>query len=101
MPRMTFALAQVLQALDAGYTYGFDIADATSLRGGTVYPLLRRLEAEGLVASTWEAASASRDVGRPARKYYRLKPAARPQLTQARERFPFRAVARAPRTQEG
>jgi PadR family transcriptional regulator PadR len=39
---------------------------------GTVYPLLSRLKAEGLLESEWEEAEA----GHP-RKYYRLTPAGR------------------------
>lgn len=86
---MTYATARVLQALDEGLRYGFDIAEATGLRGGTVYPILRRLEDEGLVASTWEAASIGRREGRPSRKYYRLLQRAKPVVQEARERFPF------------
>ena len=40
--RMTYATAMVLYALDRGSRHGFDIIDATGLRSGTVYPLLRR-----------------------------------------------------------
>lgn len=87
--RMTWATARVLRALDEGLRYGFDIADATGLRGGTVYPILRRLEEEELVASSWEAAEIGRREGRPSRKYYRLLPAARALVERARERFPF------------
>lgn len=87
--RMTYATARVLQALDEGISHGFDIAEATGLRGGTVYPILRRLEEDGLVASSWEAASIGRREGRPSRKYYRLLKAARRVVDEARERFPF------------
>lgn len=86
---MTYATARVLQALDEGISHGFDIAEATGLRGGTVYPILRRLAAEGLVASSWEAAAIGRREGRPARKYYRLLAAARPVVDEARGCFPF------------
>jgi len=87
--RLTYATAQVLFALADGLRHGFDIADATGLRGGTVYPILRRLEAEGLVAAEWEAVEISRDAGRPPRKYYRLLYDAAPVLRTARERYPF------------
>ena len=89
MERLTYATAVVLQALAEGYRYGFDIADATGLRGGTVYPILRRLERDGLIASKWEEAQISRDAGRPARKYYRLLAGSRPVVALARSRFPF------------
>ncbi len=52
--RMTYATAMVLQALDRGCRHGFDIIDATGLRSGTVYPLLRRFEDAGFVRSEWE-----------------------------------------------
>jgi PadR family transcriptional regulator len=86
--RLTYATAQVLFALADGLRYGFDIADSTGLRGGTVYPILRRLEGAGLVASEWEAPEVSRDAGRPPRKYYRLLYAATPTLEASRSRFP-------------
>jgi PadR family transcriptional regulator len=86
--RMTWPTAQVLQALAAGFRHGFDIADATGLRGGTVYPILRRLEREGLVASEWEDAEIGREARRPTRKYYRLLYAAAPVLEKARSRYP-------------
>jgi PadR family transcriptional regulator PadR len=89
MERMTYATAMVLQALGAGYRYGFDIADATELRGGTVYPILRRLERDGVIASKWEDARISRGAGRPARKYYRLLARSRALVELARSRFPF------------
>lgn len=87
--RMTYATARVLQALAEGLRYGFDIAAATGLRGGTVYPILRRLEDEGLVSSSWEDVEIGRREGRPPRKYYRLLADARERVEEARERFPF------------
>ena len=86
--RMTYATAAVLQALAAGYRYGFDIVEAIGVRGGTVYPLLRRLEARGLVSAEWEDAAIGREEGRPSRKYYRLTPDANPLLSLATTRFP-------------
>ena len=86
--RMTYATALVLEALDQGHAYGFDIIDATPLRSGTVYPLLRRLEELGLVRSRWEAVGTARKENRPTRKYYELRPAAAPVLEAARQRFP-------------
>lgn len=87
--RMTYATARVLLALHEGVRYGFDIAEVAGLRGGTVYPILRRLEEEGLAESSWEPPEIGRDEGRPPRKYYRLRPAARSLVHEARERFPF------------
>lgn len=90
--RLTHATALVLQALDRDLRHGFDIADATGLRGGTVYPILRRLERLGLVAGEWEDPAYGRDEGRPARRYYRLLPAAKATLAEARERDPLPEV---------
>jgi DNA-binding PadR family transcriptional regulator len=86
---MTYATARVLVALAEGVRYGFDIAEAAGLRGGTVYPILRRLEAEGLVKSSWERAEIGRREGRPSRKYYQLRAAAQPLVREARARFPY------------
>jgi len=86
--RMTYATAMVLQALAAGLRHGFDIIDATGLRSGTVYPVLRRLEALGLARSQWEAVRVARSENRAPRKYYRLTRAAEPHVELARNRFP-------------
>ncbi len=91
--RMTYATAMVLQALDRGYRYGFDIADATGLRGGTVYPILRRLEGGGLVRSRWEKVQISREAGRPPRKYYTVESAAEELIAAARARYPLPGAA--------
>ncbi len=96
--RMTYATAMVLQALDWGYRYGFDIADATGLRGGTVYPILRRLEDAGLVRSRWERVQISREAGRPPRKYYTVESVAEELIAAARARYllPVAALAGGP-----
>jgi PadR family transcriptional regulator PadR len=86
--RLTYATAMVLQALAAGLRHGFDIIDATGLRSGTVYPVLRRLEAHGLARSQWEAMRVARSENRVPRKYYRLTRAAEPHVELARERYP-------------
>ena len=91
--RMTYATAVVLQALDRGYRYGFDIAEATGLRGGTVYPILRRLEDAGMVRSRWERVQISRAEGRPPRKYYRVTAAAGESIQTAAARYPLRSPA--------
>ena len=88
--RITQATAFVVQALDAGLRHGFDIAAATGLRGGTVYPILRRLERAGLIEGRWEEPAVGRAEGRPARRYYRLRPAAARVLEEAARRHPLR-----------
>jgi PadR family transcriptional regulator PadR len=73
--RLTYPTALVLQALVAGHHHGFDIMDATALASGTVYPILRRLDAEGLVRSKWEREGVARREQRPPRRYYELSSA--------------------------
>ncbi len=51
--------------------YGYSLRQALAERGmpieeGTLYPLLRRLEAQGLLASQWQAENG------PPRRYYSL-----------------------------
>jgi PadR family transcriptional regulator, regulatory protein PadR len=70
--RLTYPTALVLQALLHGRHHGFDIMDATGLASGTVYPILRRLDAEGLVRSRWEREGLARREQRPPRRYYEL-----------------------------
>jgi DNA-binding PadR family transcriptional regulator len=74
--------------LDSGHQYGFDIIDATHLRSGTVYPLLRRLEEAGLVRSKWENVAIARSSNRPPRKYYELTKVAGELVADAKARFP-------------
>ena len=66
----------VLQAVVGGHAYGFDVMDATGLASGIVYPLLRRLEARGLLRSDWEQGPSPSQLGRPRRRYYRATAAA-------------------------
>lgn len=84
---LSYNATLVLQALTEGYAYGFDIMRVAHLPSGTVYPLLRRLEATGLVESSWEDAEAAHEDGRPARRYYRATAAGRSALAEARERL--------------
>ena len=84
---LSWSGALVLQALTSGHRYGFDIMGITHLPSGTVYPLLRRLEAGGLVASRWEDDEAAHAEGRPARRYYEATPEGRLALSEARERL--------------
>jgi len=70
--RRTHATVLVLQALLDGHHHGFDIMDVTALASGTAYPILRRLEAEGVVRSRWEAEGVARQAQRPPRRYYEL-----------------------------
>lgn len=71
----------VLGVLADDATYGYAIAQRLAeaglgtVKGGTLYPLLARLETEGLVHSSWRAGE-----GGPGRKYFALTAAGRRQL---------------------
>lgn len=84
---LSFNATLVLQALRLGHSYGFDIMRITDLPSGTVYPILRRLEASGLVASAWEDAAHAHDDDRPARRHYRVTPDGVAALDSARSRI--------------
>lgn len=68
----------VLHVVAAGPTYGYAIASALAdagfgqVKGGTLYPLLTRLESAGLVEVEWRAGE-----GGPGRKFYSLTDAGR------------------------
>lgn len=71
--RPSHATKLVFQAfLDAPSeeTYGFELAEATGLPSGTIYPILRRLEAEGFIKSHWVEVKAGSQ--RRRRRYYEL-----------------------------
>ena len=93
---VTLPTTLVLQALACGHRYGFDVMDATGLPSGTVYPVLRRLEKEGLVRADWEDPQAARDEQRPPRRYYELTAAGQAVLATGRARYRMpREIARA------
>jgi PadR family transcriptional regulator PadR len=96
---LTYPTALVLQALSRGFHYGFDIMDATGLPSGTVYPILRRLDREGLLKSAWEKPTARQPEQRPLRRYYDSTGAGEGMLADAVERYRVldQAVPRAAR----
>jgi PadR family transcriptional regulator PadR len=75
----------LLRVLLDGPTYGYNLVSEIAARSGgelevregTLYPLLYRLEEQGLVVTEWNTP----DRGNP-RKYYRLTPAGRRALDQ-------------------
>jgi DNA-binding PadR family transcriptional regulator len=85
--RLTYPTALVLQALLHGHHHGFDIMDATGLPSGTVYPILRRLNAEGFVKSRWEKEARARREQRPPRRYYELTATGRVTAREAAGRY--------------
>jgi DNA-binding PadR family transcriptional regulator len=84
---LTFASAAILNAVSNGYSFGFDIVDATGMPGGTVYPALRRLEEAGYLTSTWEKERVAHAEARPRRKYYDVTRAGREVLSDALSRY--------------
>ncbi|MDY7099856.1 MAG: PadR family transcriptional regulator [Actinomycetota bacterium] len=63
----------VLSRLADGESYGYELSQQLDdaglgpIRGGTLYPVLLRLQRSGMVATEWRTGDAG-----PARKYYRL-----------------------------
>jgi PadR family transcriptional regulator PadR len=63
----------VLGTLAGGESYGYQLAQALDaaglgpIQGGTLYPVLLRLQRAGLIAARWRGGESG-----PARKYYRL-----------------------------
>ena len=84
---VTYPTTLVLQAVNDGARYGFDIADRTGLQTGTVYPALRRLESLGYVRSSWESEKIARREQRPARRYYEITKSGTQALDEALKRF--------------
>jgi PadR family transcriptional regulator, regulatory protein PadR len=96
--KLSHTAALILQTIDSGSSYGFDIMDATGLPSGTVYPALRRMEAENLISSRWESEAKALDEQRPARKYYRLTRSGARVLEIAQKRYPLLAKLAATKT---
>ena len=85
----------VLARLRGGEAYGYELAKGLEsagfgeIKGGTLYPLLNRLERDGLVTTVWR----TNDQG-PDRKYYRIADRGRSELKAASEAWSdFTAVA--------
>jgi PadR family transcriptional regulator, regulatory protein PadR len=72
--KLTGPLERVLRLMitdPSAAHYGYDLMKAAKLPSGTLYPMLARLQKDGLVDSEWEAQREDAG-GRPPRKYYRL-----------------------------
>jgi DNA-binding PadR family transcriptional regulator len=75
-PRITGPVLKVLGTLMAqGGTdlSGAEIARATGLASGTLYPILFRLERAGWLESQWEDGDPA-ELGRPRRRHYQVTP---------------------------
>lgn len=88
-PRLTHITALILQAVDAGFVYGFSIMEMTGLPSGTVYPAVRRMEEDRLIRSRWERQEIADREQRPPRKYYQLTSAGKTALDTSRKRYPL------------
>ncbi|MBV8810641.1 MAG: helix-turn-helix transcriptional regulator [Acidobacteriaceae bacterium] len=97
--KLSHTAALILQTIDQGFSYGFDIMDETGLPSGTVYPALRRMEREGLISSEWESEKKATAEQRPPRKYYRITRAGSEVLELSQKRYPLliRLVAKSRR----
>ena len=84
---LSYTMALILQALDNGYRYGFEVMTITGLPSGTVYPALRRLEDAGLVGFKWEKQNVAQQEQRPPRKYYEVTKPGKTALADARCRY--------------
>lgn len=84
---LSYTMALILQVLENGYRYGFEVMTVTGLASGTVYPALRRLEDAGFVISKWESQEIAQTEQRPARKYYEVTREGWDALAEARKRF--------------
>ena len=75
MPRVpntstqTLVVFDALRTRDAEWRYGYDLNKQTGLKSGTLYPILMRLESQGLLETRWADAEMP---GRPRRHLYRL-----------------------------
>lgn len=65
----TIAVLEALAGQQANWSYGLEIADATGLASGSLYPILIRLAERGLLESKWQEPARP---GRPARHAYRI-----------------------------
>jgi PadR family transcriptional regulator len=85
--RATLGLC-VLWALRPGPSYGYAIITALAkagfgeIKGGTLYPLLARFEAAGLVETEWRPGE-----GGPGRKYFALTRRGRSEVERLRDQW--------------
>lgn len=87
--KLSHTAAMILQAIHAGFVYGFSIMEMTGLPSGTVYPAMRRLERDELIRSHWENQAIADADQRPPRKYYKITAAGRATLEASRKRYPL------------
>jgi PadR family transcriptional regulator, regulatory protein PadR len=69
-----WTLLEFLAEMSGEWGYGYEIIRFSGLQSGTLYPLLIRLEARGLLQAKWQPPTSP---GRPPRHAYRLTAAGR------------------------
>ncbi|MGK0189704.1 MAG: PadR family transcriptional regulator PadR [Verrucomicrobiales bacterium] len=80
----------VLALLAQGDSYGYEIIQAVKQRSqgtlewtdGMLYPVLHRLEKDGMIGSFWKKSDTGRD-----RKYYKIKRAGRKELEKSKAQW--------------
>jgi DNA-binding PadR family transcriptional regulator len=75
-PKMTLQTQMVLLVLLAApdrERYGLELSQLTGIASGTIYPILQRLEEAGWLRCRWEEVNSEKE-GRPARRFWRLRP---------------------------
>lgn len=70
--RQMAVLLHSLAEIAPEWVHGYDLLKQTGLASGTLYPLLMRMEEQGLVSAEWRDPLRP---GRPPRHAYRLTPA--------------------------
>lgn len=68
------SVVALLDDAGAQWSHGYELSRASGVKSGTLYPLLIRLEAQGLLVAEWQSAG---EPGRPPRHAYRLTEAGR------------------------
>lgn len=94
------ALAVVSVLADSNeWHHGYDLMAQAGVKSGTLYPLLMRLEAQGMLQARWVD---SPEPGRPPRHVYQLTPAGRDWVVSlAKSLAPLRAPSAALHTAKG
>ena len=65
----TLSVLDALAAAPDEWRHGYDVAKATGLKSGSLYPILIRLQERGLLEARWEDETPE---GRPRRHLYKL-----------------------------
>jgi|SRR5271169_5575866 len=65
----TLSLLAAMMEQPRSWQYGYELAQVTQLKSGTLYPILMRLCDRKLLESKWQPSSSQ---GRPPRHMYRL-----------------------------